>query len=812
MKDKTMPRVSRFSPNWSDPEILEAITVARENLIAEAVEAVEVSALTKNKHHHLFVGSRGSGKTHLITLVHHRIKKKKALANKLRIAWLNEDETSDTLLSLLLRIHRALAKAYPSEFPSESAEPIYDLTDRNEATEGITELLLKQLKKKTLLLLIENLDELFQNFGEGEQKAWRALIQNHPRFCTVATAQRLFRGISKQDSPFFGFFQVESLKPFSVDDAVKLISKIADTKNDHELEQFVVSMRGWARIRALHHLTGGNQRLFIILSEFINRESLEALVAPFEELVDEQLTPYYQERLRWLPTLQRRIVEFLCSVGKPEAVKTIARRLFSTSQSVSKQLEELRKKGYLTSRKRGRESMYELSEPLMRLSYQVKETKGRAPLRLLVDFLRVWYDKEELSRRVGSAPAEALITKLYFNEALTLTEKEGSLRLKIFEEEAEAIDLKNCNDDELALLRDLMEESKLPKDILRYGLAQGLKGNTEEAFKALSLVIESKQATKLELSHCSFLRAAINKERKEYKAAIIDYTKVIDLKKLPTNITAETLIERGSINEEIGEQEAAIDDYTKVLTLKDIPAELIADALTRRGVIYGQLDKQKEEIADYTQAIELKDAPSQQIAKALFNRGVTYGQIGKSENVITDLRAAIDLNEEKGITQLAHFWLGLTLMSKNNWEDAFNHIQQGYSIGQSKKIYDLVPTDFYLTAALVSGQSIESWKPKTDQLVSLSAKYNALTFLGAGLTHNLTNLKDSPLSPEGLSSWHRLWEDYSKEYPELELPARLLKTAIQYFSSKEDESTLLDLPDEERRILEQALGLTTPEK
>lgn len=413
-----MSRISRFSPNWSNPDELEAITVAREAFIASAVDSARESALTKNKHHRLFIGPRGSGKTHLITLIRHRLVKMNDLNDTLRIAWLNEDETSDTLLSLLLRAYRSLSREYPIEFPADLTEAVFDLEDTQEATLAITGLLLKQLQDKTILLLIENLDELFHTFGEAEQKSWRALMQNHPQFCTITTAQRLFRGISNHDAPFFGFFQMEYLKPFDSSEASELFTKIAELRKDEALKQFIGSPRGRARIRALHHLTGGNQRLFIILSKFIDRNSLDSLVEPFEELVDEQLTPYYQERLRWISPLQRRIVEYLCTIVKPEPVKAIARHLFSTSQTISKQLQELRKLGYVSSRSRGRESLYELAEPLMRLSYQVKEARGRSPLRLLVDFLRVWYDQQELLQRMQLVDREASVTQNYIHTIL----------------------------------------------------------------------------------------------------------------------------------------------------------------------------------------------------------------------------------------------------------------------------------------------------------------------------------------------------------------------------------------------------------
>ncbi len=43
-----------------------------------------------------------------------------------------------------------------------------------------------------------------------------------------------------------------------------------------------------------------------MLSHFITRDSVDALPEPFMKMVDE-LTPYYQERIRWLPPMERRL-------------------------------------------------------------------------------------------------------------------------------------------------------------------------------------------------------------------------------------------------------------------------------------------------------------------------------------------------------------------------------------------------------------------------------------------------------------------------------------------------------------------------
>ncbi len=74
------------------PETLEAILVQRHALAEHLVELIRASALTDNKHFQLLIGSRGIGKTHLVSLIYHRVAKMEDLRDKLLIAWLQEEE------------------------------------------------------------------------------------------------------------------------------------------------------------------------------------------------------------------------------------------------------------------------------------------------------------------------------------------------------------------------------------------------------------------------------------------------------------------------------------------------------------------------------------------------------------------------------------------------------------------------------------------------------------------------------------------------------------------------------------------------
>src|SRR5271170_5617770 len=125
-------------------------------MLANIVERVRESALTRNKHQMLLIGPRGIGKTHLIALLHHRITQDPTLSDKVRIAWLLEDETITSFVQLLRRIYDLLAEEYPAEFSRSWLE---DLLDRPPAKilKALEAALIDKFPDKTLLLFVENL-------------------------------------------------------------------------------------------------------------------------------------------------------------------------------------------------------------------------------------------------------------------------------------------------------------------------------------------------------------------------------------------------------------------------------------------------------------------------------------------------------------------------------------------------------------------------------------------------------------------------------------------------------------------------------
>ena len=396
-------RSSRYSPGNMDRESLEALFVGRREVMDDVLSRVSRSVRSAEKHFVLLVGPRGSGKTHFLALAYHRLMDRFDTPNvrdrdRIAVALLNEEEWGvASFLDLLVRILRALADRAP-DLDADIAG-IYDQfsKDRAEAEALAVELLRQHTRGKTLLLLCENLVDLFDGLGEEGQKRWRAVIQEDGNWAIVASTPSLFAAVTLQDNPFYGFFTIRALEKIDFDTGLDLLVRKAVHEGKTELADSLRTPLGRARVRAIHHLAAGNHRAYVVLFDFLDKESLEDLVGPFMHMVDD-LTPYYQDRMRRLAPAQRKIVEFLCLQGRPTTIKDISTPCLMSHQTAAKQIGELVTAGFVSRTRSGRNTFCELSEPLMRICIEVKDNKTQH-FRLFVEFLRHWFTNRELERR-----------------------------------------------------------------------------------------------------------------------------------------------------------------------------------------------------------------------------------------------------------------------------------------------------------------------------------------------------------------------------------------------------------------------------
>ena len=394
-------RSSRYSPGNMHPHSLEALFVGREDVMEDVLSRVINSVQSPDKHYILLVGPRGSGKTHFLALAYHRLMRQVDAAkihNGVVVALLNEEEWGvASFLDLLVRILRALSDQAPNL--GAEIDEIYERFSRDPADAEMFALaqLRQHARGKTLLLLCENLVDLFAGLGEEGQKRWRAIIQEDGNWAIVASTPSLFAGLTLQDNPFYGFFTIRALEKIDLDTGLQLLAKKALHEGKMELAGFLRTPLGRARARAIHHLAAGNHRAYVVLFDFLDKESLEDLVAPFMRMIDD-LTPYYQDRMRQLAPAQRKIVEFLCIAGKPTTIKDISTPCLMSQQTAAKQIGELEAAGFVSRMRYGRNTFCELSEPLMRICIEVKDNKTQH-FRLFVELLRHWFTARELESR-----------------------------------------------------------------------------------------------------------------------------------------------------------------------------------------------------------------------------------------------------------------------------------------------------------------------------------------------------------------------------------------------------------------------------
>jgi tetratricopeptide (TPR) repeat protein len=173
---------------------------------------------------------------------------------------------------------------------------------------------------------------------------------------------------------------------------------------------------------------------------------------------------------------------------------------------LSSQIGRLVELGYAVGYRRGRETLYELREPLMRLALEVKKSRGQ-PLRLIVELLRHLFTEEQISERLDRLAADDSTTRDYLLGALKMNPRELSCSIESI-----------CDEH----LQRLLEEEKF-----------------EEALKAADdLVAAAKSAPNL------VQRARVKSKLNDDAGALMDLNQAVEL--APNNVWAR--LERVQIN------------------------------------------------------------------------------------------------------------------------------------------------------------------------------------------------------------------------------------------------------------------------
>lgn len=808
-----------FTPSLLPSEALEALFVQKEDLAERIVTLTFDSVATDAKYHFLLVGPRGIGKTHTVSLIYHRVKAKYPNPDQLLIAWLREDSWGiASFLDLLIQILQILQKEYGDKELRLRTEELFQLAPK-QAEQAAAVILAEYVGTRTLFLIVENLDGLFEGLGDMGQKRLRAYLQENP-FCTIlATSPSLFNGVSLQTSPFYGFFTTHHLAEFDFDHALDFLTKIARYKRDKGLTAFLRTPQGRARVRAVHHLAGGNPRVYTIFAQFLNRASMEKLVEPFMRAMDD-LTPYYQSRMSLLSAQQRKIIELLCDRRGAITVKEISQRCFITHQTASGQLKLLREMRYVSATAIGRESYYELSEPLMRICLEVKKHRGE-PLRLFVEFLRCWYTKPELESLLEMIPTEAKVESQYIQQALTLT-RDGSEDPRISSCHKDLKRYKEAKEFDKAL-KVLDELDALEKVTYNNLLKRGeifTEQNLHE--KALSIY---KQAIALDESQWpAWLYAAYNyMNLKQYEEELHAYEEAI---KLGADFSALWGL-RGVCLQELGQYDQAVQSFKKVIEHDPIDVggwefmgksllevERFDEAAEAFAKVY-ELDNNNHKALLYQyfalfraskiqNAIELGKKHEAILADNTTYLGIqaaTLSMLGRDAEALPYWQQGANNGDN---SSLIHFGKVASLIALQRLDEADAALTKALTYCSNAKSPQEFKSCQIMDKLFTAKQNVDFWQQGVVLLVSRFAEHQALSSLAAGVAKSIAYIIQKTVSDATAVMWRDTWVKVASGYPEMELALRLLDTAIKYRVNN-DQRLLMELPIEERKILEEII-------
>jgi uncharacterized protein len=616
-----MAELYKWTPALQKPEDLQKLLVGREPLIRRLLQAIEEASEGKSLQHFLLIGPRGIGKTHLLLLLYHTVRGTiswNGAFQNLSQSWepilLSEEQYGvGSLTDLFIEILKQLKGQTSDEKLQRLLVHVQGIKLPSEAErEMILEYLLQRRSKtgKRLLLLLDNIHMILNSFSEEDQSRLRSIVMSQDLFMIVGSAPTLFEAVFHYEAPFYNFFEVVWLKEITRDEVEELLKKrLEHDKRTEILEKFDEYR---PRIRAIVHLTGGNPRLILSLYQIFTQGEIVEVERALLRLLDE-LTPYFQDRMKELSEQQRKIIEAMALMEGPSPPTEIAHAAHLPVNVVTAQLKRLEKLNYVRSeREKGkREVLYNLSEQLFRLWRQMRVEAGRRRLRFIVTFLKAWFSERELVEFAVRTVDEMV---RYMGEAKPI---------------GEIID-------RLYYLQEAAPEGIRP--LIGIQRASGLihEGNLEEAQGCL------KQLDSYEYSpeYRDWLAGVWNAlgiaygKKGEYDQAIEAFCKALELK--PD--LHEAWNNLGVAYDTKGEYDRAIEAYRKALELKPD----LHEAWYNLGVAYGMKREHDQAIEALHKALELQPDDPQ----AWNDLGVAYGMKGEYDQAIKACRKALELKPD----------------------------------------------------------------------------------------------------------------------------------------------------------------------
>lgn len=276
------------------------------------------------RRNHLVVADAGGGKTHALTAIGVGVRRRRPGALLLRPHLLGIGGYAD-LLDELLRCNNPALASHEERSGSNWM-----------ASEN---LLADMVAAQPTVLILDDLDRAFsrmESVTPGRLRGWVDRTAN-VEILASATNTRKPASRSRRPWPWVTMFDVATLEPLQIDDAMDLVLAVGRqaSPNAHDGHR---RFRQRQQIAELHAVLGGNPRVWAITAAHLART--EHIDAPLPAILD-QLAPYYLPRLHGLSPLSSRLVITLARSPAPISVTQLAQSVGLSHQNTAAALSRL---------------------------------------------------------------------------------------------------------------------------------------------------------------------------------------------------------------------------------------------------------------------------------------------------------------------------------------------------------------------------------------------------------------------------------------------------------------------------------------
>lgn len=404
-----------YNPRKKTAEQLESSLVGadRHDILNGILSELALKNGESPKQHWMIVGARGMGKSHLLTLLHHKV----CSDNELSALWI------PVLFPEEIRMAGDLAKFLERAV----TEILHDLEKgKNKTAFGLKEKIARirsirhdervdylfsvitWIRSETgrhILLIAENLQQLLgKKISLIDQKKLRAYLQSEDALLLIGSATTIFDALHDHSHPFYHFFHIRRLNELSFEDVKALVANLLSGYGREE--QARIMLENEARLKVLHSFTGGNPRMAVFLSDILKTDVNEEMIDIMDRILDE-LTPYFEAIINDTPEYLQDIISTLAAYEPAQSPKEIAEHLEMEQGTVRNYLKQAKDNGYVrVAFSKGKSNFYCLNEYLYRTWFQMRDSGHREEMRWLMELMLLLYSREQImeeNRKIEAA-------------------------------------------------------------------------------------------------------------------------------------------------------------------------------------------------------------------------------------------------------------------------------------------------------------------------------------------------------------------------------------------------------------------------